>query len=61
MTERCSFVAGPVWQDEEGYWITEVQVSGGHEVAATLYAESKQEVECRRDTIIAVMNAQGGA
>lgn len=54
------FVAGPVWLDHDEdppLWTTEVQVVGGHEVAATIYAGSKEAAEWRRDQVVAAWNA----
>lgn len=58
-----SFVAGPVWREEEEEdecWTAEIQVVGGHAVVATVHAGSKAEVENRRDAIIAALSNPAG-
>lgn len=57
--EDTSFVAGPIWREEEEEtecWTAEVQIVGGHAVVARVHGGSQKETAERQKRVIAALS-----
>lgn len=56
---RYNAVAGPISEDENGNWVAEIQVAGGHYVLADAYGETRDSATALQQAIIAALRGIG--